>query len=400
MGALFLRGAQATRCLMHAYIDESGSTGTNVFDDAQPVFFTGFVASAIDIDLAIDDEISALCRRLGVRHLHAADIPNERRAEYFKEIAALTERYDLRFGVNQLEKRYVVACKLVDVLFDAAENFGVPPQWYFVKELRLSLVFNLAGVISEASYRSFWACLMEPHDGRRHAAFQAVLQALDAETKSLRDRRIKEVVSSAIMWAREHPETITLHLSRRGSFGHAPNLAAFLPVLKMLDQLQGELGGSVPLHIVHDRSNQFGRILEDAHRRFSTGALKEVPALPVDPAELQVVEGSTFEIKESSASAGLQIIDAFLWAHAKTVLSGEPPIAAVPLLRTMTKKRLWVEELSFDSVGGWLSVHLQQIMQMPFDEASLQAGKRLREKTESARLAAIARFLSGQKGRL
>lgn len=381
---------------MRAYIDESGSTGTNMFDTEQPIFFTGFVASSSDLDVILAQEVAGLTERLNVLYLHAKDIPNNKRAEYFEGLAALVEKYDLHFGICQIEKRYIVACKLVDVLFDAVENFGVPLQWYFAKELRLSLVFNLAAVVSQETYRSFWNCLMEPNGDRRSASFQETLDRLEAESKELQDPRIREVVASAITWARGHPETITLHLSRKRSFGHAPNLAAFLPMLTMLGKLHSSIANGVPLHIVHDRSNQFAQILEDAHRKFSTGDFKDVPALPVARDELHVVEGSTFEIRESSASAGLQIIDGFLWAHAKTVLSDEMPDVAIPLLRKVSG-RVWIDELSFDNVGAWLSDRLYQIMQLPFDDEALEAGKQFRDKNERARLGAITRLLEGKE---
>ena len=61
---------------MFFYVDESGHTGTNLFDENQPVLYYGVLSSRVNIDVLAEKKLSVLRNRLGVTRIHAAEIGN------------------------------------------------------------------------------------------------------------------------------------------------------------------------------------------------------------------------------------------------------------------------------------------------------------------------------------
>ena len=57
---------------MYFYVDESGHTGPNLFDAAQPMLYYGVLSSRMNLDVVAEYELASLRRRLKVPRLHAS----------------------------------------------------------------------------------------------------------------------------------------------------------------------------------------------------------------------------------------------------------------------------------------------------------------------------------------
>ncbi|MBS0225724.1 MAG: DUF3800 domain-containing protein [Proteobacteria bacterium] len=378
---------------MWAYFDESGNTGTNVFDEEQPFFIIGWMAARTNFDVRAARDMSALARKIGVSHLHANQIPPDKRRTYYLDLASIARFYDVRFGFSRIEKTYLVACKLVDVLFDSVENFGVPLHWYFSRPLRMGLVFSLARVTPEELYREFWNCLFERNSTRRIALFEEVIQKLVPYSQLIEDLRVREVVASALDWATRHPETISLHLTRRHSYGHSPNIAAFTPAIMMLDNLARRWESS-SVNLLHDRTSQFGTLLQEAHGRFESGTLgtgREL-MLPFE-GSLQFLQGSQFNVGESETSPGIQMVDAALWMLTRTDRDGAIPDEALPLHRYMLR-RTYFDDMSFNTCYKSTAIAHQKIMAQPLTADDETRARIQLNEIERQRLEAIVKYES------
>ncbi|MBZ0252397.1 MAG: DUF3800 domain-containing protein, partial [Candidatus Methylomirabilis sp.] len=69
---------------MFVFVDESGNTGGNLFDVAQPFFTTGALITKSDFDAIYARRVFGFARALGVEILHA----NELGFEQIERIAA------------------------------------------------------------------------------------------------------------------------------------------------------------------------------------------------------------------------------------------------------------------------------------------------------------------------
>ena len=59
---------------MHAYIDESGNTGFNLFDPAQPYFLNVAMSSPVDFDKIFQERVKHIAHSAGVEYLHASEM--------------------------------------------------------------------------------------------------------------------------------------------------------------------------------------------------------------------------------------------------------------------------------------------------------------------------------------
>ena len=59
---------------IYAYIDETGNTGHNLFDIAQPDFFTAALISKGDFDIAHGSTVQRLAHKLGTDALHGREL--------------------------------------------------------------------------------------------------------------------------------------------------------------------------------------------------------------------------------------------------------------------------------------------------------------------------------------
>ena len=59
---------------MFAFVDETGNTGANLLDEAQPDFFTAALITKSNFDLVYDGPVSKLAKKFGDGALHGKDL--------------------------------------------------------------------------------------------------------------------------------------------------------------------------------------------------------------------------------------------------------------------------------------------------------------------------------------
>jgi hypothetical protein len=64
---------------MFLYIDESGNSGNNLFDQNQPVLSYGVLSSRWDVDAHAGDERKAIAGKTGEEGLHASRLGEQRK---------------------------------------------------------------------------------------------------------------------------------------------------------------------------------------------------------------------------------------------------------------------------------------------------------------------------------
>lgn len=380
---------------MWIYIDETGNTGTNVFDPNQPVFLLGYVASRTNIDLLSARQIQRIARYVGQPYLHATEIPPDQVDGVCTEVATLVEERDVRFGFSRVSKDYLAVSKLFDTLFDPHENLEAPWLTYWVRPLRLMMVHKIASIVDEPLLQRFWNCLFQKNAAIRSQEFVAVCKDLQQRAVGLPDARSRELISQVTDWAIQNPNTITLRLTRTISLGHAPNLVAFMPLMGLMDRLS-RLWRRPVRAIYHDRSGQFRSNLIEMHQVFSNAQPGPVTITVGQQEVLRRVPGSAFEMRESAASAGLQIIDLVLWLLNRIDRGDQLPPGAYRLLNYVMR-RSQISDLSFASVTPELEHQIGEIMDAPFTPEDERRARDLIELDERRRETARQEYYSSNQ---
>lgn len=345
---------------MFAYVDESGNTGKNIFDPAQPDFFTGALITKTNFDVLHGERIRSISLWAGVPAFHASVIgmgPIEAAAE---DILRLLKKIDARFFVSRVEKRYLLATKVYDIFFDSGENPAASWSAYNIKPLKMILCFKVATLITEQIARDFWGMLMARNEKLAREKIPGICDDLLARVPALSDLRSREVVSETLAWSRDHPEALDIFIAgRQAKNGHMPNMVAFG---NLLDGLEGfSKRWRRPLKkIIHDRQSQFEGSLAEWHEMFSTASDEPIQR-PGETIVFQKVAGSTFEVSASDDSAGIQIADLILWLFRQHLSGKRLPTASAQLLSYVFKKG-YQSDFSFDGVGEQVENQYRQIM--------------------------------------
>jgi hypothetical protein len=284
---------------IYAYVDETGNTGHNLFDENQPDFFTAALVTKGDFDIAFATSAQTLAQRLGAGSLHGKELGIHRLEAVAADLLRLLHCSKAHFFVSRVEKRYLLATKLFDSLFDSGENAAIAWHHYNLRPLRLMFTFKLASIVDEGTAKLFWQCILEPKEKIAYEMLPAVCEALQRNIGQLPDERSREVLGDGLEWARTHPESIQIHTDKKiARQGHFTNMVAFINLLDGLENYS-KMWRKPVARITHDQQSEFHKSLVIWHQTLSTAFLEEIHWAG-ETHTFQKVVGSQFEVKEDS----------------------------------------------------------------------------------------------------
>jgi hypothetical protein len=128
---------------MFFYVDESGQTGFNLFDEQQPNLYYGTLSSRLNLDIRAQNHVLRMREILGVKRLHAAEIGNGRLINIAYILEDLSNKLNLQFDFYILKKTDFAVMSFFDQIFDEGINPAVPWTAYWTP-LRYLLLSKLA----------------------------------------------------------------------------------------------------------------------------------------------------------------------------------------------------------------------------------------------------------------
>ena len=375
---------------MYAFVDETGNTGKNLFDKAQPDFFTGALVTKSNFDVLHSRTLREICQRNGFDSLHSAVLGIEPIEQAAPEILSLLRSVDGRFVISRVEKKYLLATKVFDTFFDSGENPAASWHVYNFRFLKLVLSFKVATLLTEQISREFWAMLMARTEKDARRRIPAICDSILARVPLLSDQRSRDLVTEALSWSRRHPEALDIFINRRqAKNGHMPNMVAFANLLDGLEHLSKRW--KRPLKkILHDRQSQFERSLAEWHRMFSTASDEPIHR-PGESVVLQKVAGSTFEVSASDNSPGIQVADLALWIFRQFLLRKPVPKGVLAILEYMFRKG-YFNDFSFNGVGSQLEKQYSEIMSNDISQRELEKGQQFLAEIEQTKKHLIERY--------
>lgn len=375
---------------IYAYVDETGNTGKNIFDPAQPNFLTAALVTKGNFDVAWGPQIRALAQRFGSNAIHANELGLGRLEAVAGDLLNILERSNAHFFLSRVEKRYLLAAKMFDVLFDSGENAAVAWHNYNIRPLKIMLAFKLAHVIDDSIARDFWDCLLLPREADSRKRLPAICQSLKDRLHLLPDQRSREVLGQGLDWVIIHPEAIHFANEQKvARQGHYPNLVAFSNLLRGLQQFSQRWNRKVA-QIAHDEQSEFGRALQTWHSLFSNAA-PDIIEWVGERFSLQLAPGSKFVTMRDEQSAGIQMADVALWLYGQAIRGKTLPEKCEQIL-LLVFERGWRDDFSFAGVERSLMNRWENVFSGTMDEAKLNSAKRLLAESEARRRSSMAQF--------
>jgi hypothetical protein len=298
---------------MYFYVDESGNTGNNLFDLEQPSLFYGLISSPKNLDVVLERPLSTLREKLGVKRLHANELGNKGLVTIVDEVIDLQKRHDIRFDMYKIVKQDQAAICFFDQVFDSAMNKAVPWSSYWTP-LRYVLLLKVAHLFDVDTLKKAWAARIELNDQKSIRLLVEVCQTLRARVDYLPDKRSREVIADALVWAEKYPEKIEYNAyAKEGVLQISPNLIGFQQVMAGIARKTISTGKEAKA-IVIDQQCEFNKAqksLADKYGSFRGIEFSRPPGMPEpDYSGMPQISPSFVPGEKSS---GLEIVDIYLW---------------------------------------------------------------------------------------
>lgn len=375
---------------MFAYVDESGNTGAKLLDENQPLFITAALLTRSDFDKRFGDQVRAIAKASGVDELHAAEMGIGSIEAIAEDLLEVLRRAGPAFALARVEKRYVIATKVFDTLFDSFENKAVPWHAYNEPSLRMLLVFKVAYILDEPVAERFLKALMEPNDKRAWAKMADFCRDLIPRVPLIPDARSREIVGEALQWIVDNPEALHFVYSDKvGRKSHLPNLIGFGNLLNAIETRSAIWKRPVEV-IRHDRQHEFAAALKFWHDMYSN-AKEDVVQMPFGGRMvLRRVFGSTLEISNAKDSPGIPMIDVILWLFARVQREDVPP--ACQSILDYVYKRGHLDDFSFAAAEVNTRKLIERVEARPLPPGAMEDAARLRAELEERRQAGMREY--------
>lgn len=376
---------------LYAYVDEAGNTGHNLFDVAQPDFYTAALITKGDFDLAFTGSMRAIADKLGAQSLHGKELGIARLESVAEDILRVLCAAKAIFFVSRVEKRYLLGTKVFDMIFDSGENAAVAWHDYNFRFLKIPLAFKVSYCLDEDTARMFWQCILEPVEAKAYSMLPEICARLLANLNRLPDERSRQILGDGLEWARTHPESLQIHIDRKSARqGHFPNMVAFANLLQGLEDHSQRVKRPVA-RITHDEQNEFQKTLTAWHNMYSHMPPDEI-TWAGETYSMQRVVGSTFEVKADDACAGLQMTDIVLWLYHSFRKGKYLPRGCESILDYVFKNG-WENDFSFEGVEKMLLENYPEIFgNSPMAPSDMEKAKELLDKFEEERQRSMAQY--------
>jgi len=295
------------------YVDESGNTGTNLFDAAQPVLYYGVLSSKVNLDLLAAPYVRKIRHSLGVDRLHASELGNGRLVAIAADLHALQRRFRFTFDLFKVVKPdHAIIC-FFDQVFDHGNNPATTWTGYWTP-LRYLLLLQVASLFDDDLALKAWQARICRDDLTAHPLLIEVCKSLLDRVHSLQDKRVCKLISDALQWAIRNPRELSYNAPDDEAIRQvAPNIVGFQCVMHGIAN-RIESSGRKASIVTVDLQSQFNKSQTTLARYYSDArgvSLEFGPGMPT--ASFKHMPTVPISFLSSAASSGLELVDIYLW---------------------------------------------------------------------------------------
>lgn len=371
---------------MYFYVDESGHTGPNLFDESQPSLYYGVLSSAYDLDVLAVRDLEKLRKKLNVDRLHANVLGNKGLDEISSELIKIQSKYKLIFDLYEVKKVDHALISFYDQVFDQGINPAVTWSSYWTA-LRFVLLQKVAYLFDEETLRDSWSARINPKDAESDEKLRSVCKVLLERVNLLPDPRSREIISDALKWAIANTRDIGYNAkSKRDALQVMPNIIGFQFVMQGIAKrlLQANAKNS---NITVDRQSQFNGAQKTLAEYYaSLSGFNSEMGFGLPNADFRGMPKNPIKVSGGNESAGLELVDIYLWIFTRIKIGFEIPASLHPILK-FQRKRSDFNEISLERIAKNTQNFFKQIPELDsYSPEKLKEIKELRDIEESRRV--------------
>lgn len=379
---------------MFFYVDESGHTGSELFDATQPVLYYGVLSSDMNLDVLAEERLAPLRKRLSVNRLHAAQLGVGRLATIAAELNSMQKKFALRFDLYRVNKPdHAVIC-FYDQVFDQAMNPAVTWTSYWTP-LRYILLLKLASLFEEDDARVAWSARIDTNRARANEKLIAVCQRIAGRVDQLPDARSRQLIGDGLSWAAQNPDAIGYNVDHADDIKQiSPNIIGFQSVMHGIAKRIIQRGKRAS-RIVVDRQSEFNKAQRTLSEFFAAASGMEGATGPGMPKiSFAGMPKTPIEFAAGTESARLELVDVYLWIF-KRLIDGKDMAAELLPLVYAQRHRGNTDEVSLRAIEARWERHfanMPALEDMPPEQ--VEAVREILAKEEARRQQALQGLLA------
>lgn len=366
---------------MFFFVDESGHTGANLFDENQPILHYGVLSAKTNLDLLAAQEIILARKHCGVERLHAAELGLGGLVEISKHLVKIQKKYRPSFDICSVAKAdHAVIC-FFDQVFDQGMNPAMSWTGYWTP-LRYILLAKLASLFDVDLAKRAWKARIDTNDSTAEAELVSICKELIPRVDELPDARSRQLIGDSLYWATQNPNELYYNCkSRKEKLTVTPNIIGFQTVMHgIASRLESPKAFA---RITVDQQSQFNKAQRNLAEFYASARdmpWVSGPGLP--QMDLSKIPTTPIMFKSSKNSVGLELVDCYLWLF-KRLLEGKGLAEELnPIINAQMKLGRF-DEISINAITERWSKWFEALPD-PTDE-KLQIAKEMIAKDEERR---------------
>lgn len=328
---------------MYFYIDESGNSGNNLFDENQPILYYATMATPFDLqkELSLQKDIEKIRKKFNMPRLHANELGYEKLNEISSFLKEILINYNIEIRFSFIVKQEYIVIKFFDQVFDSGVNDSVTYEWYWtglrhLLVLKIAELFHITKQNNSQILKNTWQALTEQNDKTANSLLIEVCNALLSNLNKIHDKRAKEIITKSLEWAKNNPDEILINgTAKKNKNGEkqlfldkqiSPNLVGFQLVLLQISEIL-QNNNAVAKSIVVDSQSEFNTSQEvlrnwyqatNQHNLDMPTEIEQINNCPIHvfyqhKEKLAYTPEIKLDFQLSRDSIGLELIDLYLW---------------------------------------------------------------------------------------
>lgn len=325
---------------MYSYVDESGHTGPNLFDENQPSLYYGVLNSQVNLDVSAVKYLEEMRKKLGVERIHANVIGNKGLHEISKELIKIQSKFKLIFDFYEVKKIDHAMISFYDQIFDSGINPAVTWSSYWTP-LRFVTLHKVAYLFDKDTLKNSWLARVNPKDNESDEILRNVCKIILERVNYLPDQRSREIISDALKWAISNTREIGYNArSKKDALQVMPNIIGFQFVMqgiaKRLLHTQ-----STESYITVDRQSQFNGAQKTLAEYYaSLSGFNSEMGFGLPNADFRGMPKNPIRVSGGNESAGLELVDFYLWIFTRVKFGFEIPESLNKILQFQRKRSI------------------------------------------------------------
>ena len=296
---------------MFFFVDESGHTGTNLFDENQPILYYGVLSAKTNIDVLSEPIVRTARRRIGVEKLHASELGLGGLVQISEYLAAIQKKYQPKFDIYRVAKAdHAIIC-FFDQVFDQGMNPAMTWTGYWTP-LRYMFLVKVASLFDEDLVKRAWKARIDTNDATAESELVYVCQALLLRLSRLPDARSQRLIGDSLRWAIENPGDLRYNCkSAKEILTITPNLIGFQTVMHGIASRLTSPKAFASITV--DQQSQFNKAQRTLAELYSNA--REVPwvsGLGLPTMDLSKIPTAPIQFRSSKDCVGLELVDCYL----------------------------------------------------------------------------------------